>query len=98
MGASPLADRSAAAKPARSQTVHARRQPVGVLRVCAARAVRAGAAGDGATRNAGDGRVKPLEFPPPPRRVLLIKPSAIGDVVHTLPILALLRRRWPGAH
>lgn len=39
-----------------------------------------------------------LEFPSPPRRVLLIKPSAIGDVVHTLPILNLLRKRWPEAH
>ena len=32
-----------------------------------------------------------------PRRVLIYKPSAIGDVVHTLPILNLLRRRWPEA-
>ena len=32
-----------------------------------------------------------------PRRVLIVKPSAIGDVVHALPILALLKRRWPGA-
>ncbi|MEA2708586.1 MAG: heptosyltransferase [Phycisphaerales bacterium] len=40
----------------------------------------------------------PLEFPSPPRRILLIKPSAIGDVVHALPVLNLLRRRWPEAH
>ncbi len=33
-----------------------------------------------------------------PRRILLIKPSALGDVVHTLPILRLLRRRFPVAH
>ncbi|MEO6436746.1 MAG: lipopolysaccharide heptosyltransferase I [Tepidisphaeraceae bacterium] len=33
-----------------------------------------------------------------PQRVLLIKPSAIGDVVHALPVLNLLRRRWPKAH
>jgi lipopolysaccharide heptosyltransferase I len=32
-----------------------------------------------------------------PRRILIIKPSAIGDVVHTLPVLSLLRRRWPKA-
>ena len=38
-----------------------------------------------------------IDLPSPPRRVLIIKPSAIGDVVHTLPVLALLRRRWPGA-
>ncbi len=37
-------------------------------------------------------------FPNPPARILIIKPSAIGDVVHTLPILGLLRRCWPEAH
>lgn len=40
----------------------------------------------------------PLSFNEPPRRILLVKPSAIGDVVHTLPVLALLRRRWPESH
>jgi lipopolysaccharide heptosyltransferase I len=30
--------------------------------------------------------------------VLIIKPSAIGDVVHTLPVLNLFRRQWPDAH
>src|SRR3954447_25838331 len=39
-----------------------------------------------------------LAFATPPQRILLIKPSAIGDVVHTLPILALLRKRWPESH
>lgn len=39
-----------------------------------------------------------IEFPSPPRRILIVKPSAIGDVVHTLPILNLLRGRWPDAH
>jgi len=33
----------------------------------------------------------------PPRRILIFKPSAIGDVVHTLPILNLLTKRWPDA-
>jgi lipopolysaccharide heptosyltransferase I len=33
-----------------------------------------------------------------PRRICLIKPSALGDVVQTLPILSMLRTRWPGAH
>jgi heptosyltransferase-1 len=42
--------------------------------------------------------MRPIQFSSPPRRILLIKPSAIGDVVHTLPILNLLRRRWPDAH
>jgi lipopolysaccharide heptosyltransferase I len=30
-------------------------------------------------------------------RILLIKPSAVGDVVHTLPVLEKLRRRYPRA-
>lgn len=30
-------------------------------------------------------------------RILLIKPSALGDVVHTVPVLAKLRRRYPNA-
>jgi heptosyltransferase-1 len=34
----------------------------------------------------------------PPARILIIKPSAIGDVVHALPVLNLVRQRWPGAH
>lgn len=38
-----------------------------------------------------------VEFHSPPSRILIIKPSAIGDVVHALPVLNLLRRRWPGA-
>jgi len=38
-----------------------------------------------------------LTFETPPQRILIIKPSAIGDVVHALPVLGLLRRRWPDA-
>ncbi len=30
-------------------------------------------------------------------RILLIKPSAVGDVIHALPVLARLRTRYPGA-
>src|SRR5438067_13292115 len=30
-------------------------------------------------------------------RVLLIKPSAVGDVIHTVPVLAKLRARYPNA-
>lgn len=33
-----------------------------------------------------------------PGRICLIKPSALGDVVQSLPVLAGLRRRWPNAH
>ena len=43
-------------------------------------------------------KITPIELPSPPRRVLIIKPSAIGDVVHALPALNLMRRRWPSAH
>jgi lipopolysaccharide heptosyltransferase I len=34
----------------------------------------------------------------PPQRVLLIKPSALGDVVTALPVLRALRRAFPQAH
>jgi lipopolysaccharide heptosyltransferase I len=40
----------------------------------------------------------PISLPSPPRRVLIIKPSAIGDVVHALPVLNLVRNTWPDAH
>src|SRR5438874_8049385 len=30
-------------------------------------------------------------------RILLIKPSAVGDVIHTVPVLAKLRARYPDA-
>ncbi len=33
-----------------------------------------------------------------PTRILIIKPSSLGDVTHTLPVLGLLRRRYPSAH
>lgn len=33
-----------------------------------------------------------------PRRILLIKPSSLGDIVHALPVLAAIRRTWPTAH
>jgi lipopolysaccharide heptosyltransferase I len=32
-----------------------------------------------------------------PSRILIIKPSAIGDIVHALPVLKLVRRKWPAA-
>ncbi len=31
------------------------------------------------------------------RRILLIKPSSLGDIVHTLPVVAALKERWPAA-
>ena len=32
-----------------------------------------------------------------PTNILIIKPSAIGDVVHALPVLARVKKRWPAA-
>lgn len=32
-----------------------------------------------------------------PASILIIKPSSLGDVVHTLPAVALVKKRWPGA-
>ena len=32
-----------------------------------------------------------------PQRILIIKPSSLGDVTHALPVLHLLRKRWPNA-
>src|SRR3954468_9231139 len=34
----------------------------------------------------------------PASRIALIKPSALGDIVHSLPVLSALRRRYPEAH
>src|SRR5436853_2829903 len=36
-----------------------------------------------------------IQLPVSPQRILIIKPSALGDVVHTLPVLNLLRKKWP---
>jgi lipopolysaccharide heptosyltransferase I len=33
-----------------------------------------------------------------PRRIAIIKPSALGDILHSLPVLTALRRRFPRAH
>src|SRR5271168_3001174 len=33
-----------------------------------------------------------------PRRIALLKPSSLGDVVHSLPVLTALRQRFPLAH
>jgi heptosyltransferase I len=34
----------------------------------------------------------------PATRIALIKPSALGDVIHALPVLSALRQRYPDAH
>ncbi|HZK80110.1 MAG TPA: lipopolysaccharide heptosyltransferase II [Humisphaera sp.] len=38
-----------------------------------------------------------IQLPTPPQRILIIKPSAIGDIVHSLPVLNLIRLKWPAA-
>ncbi len=35
---------------------------------------------------------------PPQNRILIIKPSSLGDIVHALPVLAGLRQTHPSAH
>jgi lipopolysaccharide heptosyltransferase I len=44
-------------------------------------------------RGFADARLRDARF----ERILLIKPSALGDVIHTLPILVKLRARYPAA-
>jgi lipopolysaccharide heptosyltransferase I len=44
------------------------------------------------------GRSRPPLNEYPARRIALLKPSALGDVVHTLPVLTALRQRYPRAH
>jgi lipopolysaccharide heptosyltransferase I len=34
----------------------------------------------------------------PARRIVIIKPSALGDIIHALPVLTALRQRFPQAH
>lgn len=38
-----------------------------------------------------------IELPQPPERILLIKPSALGDIVNALPVLTGLKRLFPAA-
>lgn len=41
--------------------------------------------------------LRPIVFPKPPEKILIIKPSALGDIVHTLPFLAAVRTTFPAA-
>lgn len=41
--------------------------------------------------------MKPLPLPEPPQKILIIKPSALGDIVHTLPVLDTIKRNYPHA-
>ncbi|MEI6084858.1 MAG: lipopolysaccharide heptosyltransferase, partial [Verrucomicrobiota bacterium] len=31
-------------------------------------------------------------------RILILKPSSLGDIIHALPTVNLIRRRYPTAH
>lgn len=35
---------------------------------------------------------------PDVQRILLIKPSSLGDIVHALPVVSVLKECWPAAH
>jgi heptosyltransferase I len=48
-------------------------------------------------QSAGFWRGKDPSRPGDPRSILIVKLSAIGDVVHTLPLLEALRKNFPGA-
>ncbi|MDH4321500.1 MAG: glycosyltransferase family 9 protein [Desulfobulbaceae bacterium] len=41
--------------------------------------------------------MKPLPLPKPPEKILIIKPSALGDIVHSLPFLDTVKRNYPDA-
>ena len=41
--------------------------------------------------------MKPLPLTKSPKKILIIKPSALGDIVHTLPFLATIKRCYPEA-
>jgi lipopolysaccharide heptosyltransferase I len=44
------------------------------------------------------GRSRPPLREYPAQRIALLKPSALGDIIHSLPVLTALRRRYPHAH
>ncbi|MDH3359896.1 MAG: hypothetical protein OEL55_03410 [Desulfobulbaceae bacterium] len=41
--------------------------------------------------------MKTLPLQKPPEKILIIKPSALGDIVHTLPFLDNIKRCYPNA-
>ena len=30
-----------------------------------------------------------------PKRILLVKPSSLGDVIHAIPVVSAIHRHWP---
>lgn len=43
------------------------------------------------------GKTAPASGAVSPDSILIVKPSSLGDVVHTLPAVALIKHRWPEA-
>jgi len=41
---------------------------------------------------------RPISFSLDHARILLIKPSSLGDIVHTLPVVSAIKSQWPGVH
>ena len=44
------------------------------------------------------GRSRPPLLTCAAERIALLKPSALGDIIHSLPVLTALRHRFPHAH
>src|SRR5437870_9181529 len=42
------------------------------------------------------GRIPLRDYPA--RRIAIVKPSALGDIIHALPVLSALRQRYAEAH
>ncbi len=42
-----------------------------------------------------DAMTDPIRFTKEPEKILIIKPSAWGDIVHSLPFLAVVKKRYP---
>src|SRR5689334_19481130 len=41
---------------------------------------------------------RPISFVLHHGRILLIKPSSLGDIVHALPVVSVIKAQWPGVH
>src|SRR5437588_567292 len=42
--------------------------------------------------------IRTIRLRKPPQRIAIIKPSALGDIAHSLPVLSALRQRFPATH
>ncbi len=39
-----------------------------------------------------------IDIPHQPKKILIVKPSSLGDIVHSLPLLNVVKKRFPEAH